>query len=45
LIGTLVLTALFFLGLEVYRRLTLREFGPPKPEPPATKGAAPALGS
>jgi hypothetical protein len=45
LIGTLVLTALFFLGLEVYRRLTLREFGPPKPVPPAAKGAAPALGS
>jgi hypothetical protein len=44
LLGTLVLAGLFFFGLEVFRRLTLREFPPRTPEP-APAERAPVLGS
>jgi hypothetical protein len=44
LIGTLILAGLFFLGLEVLRRLTLREFPPEEAEPPRPEQTAPVLG-
>jgi len=48
LIGVLVLAALFFSGLEVYRRITLREFpqGEAAETPPAeAEQSAPVLGN
>jgi hypothetical protein len=45
LLGTLVLAAIFFFGLEAFRRITLREFPGDAVEPPQAESAAPVLGS
>jgi hypothetical protein len=45
LIGTLIIAALFFVGLEIWRRQTIREFPPGGPSEAKPEGSQPALGT